>query len=158
MNRRNLIRLLLAGAGSVAPWGQSRGQTGGTDPGDRPRGQTPGTDPRDRPGGQSAIATTRAGKLRGRIDHGSHVFRGIYYGADTSKQRFLPPVAIEPWTGVRDALEFGAVAPQPSSGGRPISENCLHLNVWTPALRDRGKRPVMVWFHGGAFSSGTSNE
>ena len=41
---------------------------------------------------------------------------------------------------------------------RPISEDCLHLNVWTPGVRDNRKRPVMVWFHGGAYSSGTSNE
>jgi para-nitrobenzyl esterase len=107
---------------------------------------------------RESVAETRAGKLRGRVDHGIHVFRGVYYGADTASTRFLPPVPIAPWTGVRDALEFGAVAPQPGSGGRPISENCLHLNVWTPALRDGGKRPVMVWFHGGAYSSGTSNE
>jgi para-nitrobenzyl esterase len=49
------------------------------------------------------------------------------------------------------------MAPQ-ASRDREISEDCLHLNVWTPALRDNGRRPVMVWFHGGAYSGGTSNE
>jgi para-nitrobenzyl esterase len=115
------------------------------------------------PAGASAqagesIVTTAAGKWRGRVDNGTHVFKGIRYGADTSRRRFRPPLAPEPWTGVRDALEFGPTAPQPSAGGRAISEDCLHLNVWSPALRDNAKRPVMVWFHGGAYSSGTSNE
>jgi len=110
-------------------------------------------------GGQpDSVVDTKAGKWRGRAAGGIHTFKGIRYGADTRARRFLPPVSPESWTGVRDALEFGPVAPQPSSGGRPISEDCLHLNVWTPGLRDNAKRPVMVWFHGGAFSSGTSNE
>ena len=105
-----------------------------------------------------AIVNTAQGKWRGRVDGGIHVFNGIRYGADTGPRRFLPPIPPAPWTGVRDALEFGPVAPQPSTGGRPMSEDCLHLNVWTPGLRDNRRRPVMVWFHGGAYSSGTSNE
>lgn len=105
-----------------------------------------------------SIATTTAGKWRGRVEQGTHIFKGVRYGADTSARRFLPPIAPQPWTGVRDALEFGPIAPQPSSRGRAIGEDCLHLNVWTPGLRDGGKRAVMVWFHGGAYSSGTSNE
>lgn len=104
------------------------------------------------------IVETRAGKWRGRADAGIHTFKGIRYGADTSRRRFLSPIAPEPWTGVRDAIEFGPVAPQPSAGGRATSEDCLHLNVWTPGIGDNAKRPVMVWFHGGAYSSGTSNE
>jgi para-nitrobenzyl esterase len=104
------------------------------------------------------IATTAAGKWRGRIEDGIHVFKGVRYGADTSGRRFRAPIAPAPWTGVRDAIEFGPIAPQPSGLGRSMSEDCLHLNVWTPGLRDTARRPVMVWFHGGAYSSGTSNE
>ena len=104
-----------------------------------------------------SIAATTAGRWRGRIEGGTHIFKGIRYGADTSTRRFRPPMPPQSWPGVRDALAFGPIAPQPSSGGRPISEDCLHLNVWTPAL-GTGRRPVMVWFHGGAYSSGTSNE
>ena len=102
--------------------------------------------------------TTATGRVRGLTVDGIHVFKGVRYGADTSARRFRPPVAPVPWTGVRDALEFGPIAPQPSTGGRAIGEDCLHLNVWTPALGDNARRPVMVWFHPGAFSSGTSNE
>jgi para-nitrobenzyl esterase len=105
-----------------------------------------------------SIVTTAAGRWRGRVDGGIHVFKGIRYGADTSRRRFLAPVAPAPWPGVRDALEFGPMAPQLAAGERTISEDCLHLNVWSPGLRDNARRPVMVWFHGGAYSSGTSNE
>jgi len=105
---------------------------------------------------EDSVVDTRAGRWRGRRVGETHVFKGIRYGADTSRRRFLPPVAPEPWTGVREALVFGPIAPQP--GDRPVSEDCLHLNVWTPGLSDNARRPVMVWFHGGAYSSGTSNE
>jgi para-nitrobenzyl esterase len=105
-----------------------------------------------------SIVTTTQGRWRGRRDGGLHVFKGIRYGADTGPRRFLPPIPPAPWTGAREAVEFGPVAPQPGLRDRPQSEDCLHLNIWTPGLRDNARRPVMVWFHGGAFSSGTSNE
>jgi para-nitrobenzyl esterase len=107
----------------------------------------------------SPIATTTLGRIRGAVTaNGIHAFKGVRYGADTSRRRFLAPVAAEPWTGIRDALEFGPVAPQPGLRDRVQGEDCLHLNLWTPALRDDGKRPVLVWFHPGGYSSGTSNE
>jgi para-nitrobenzyl esterase len=105
----------------------------------------------------SSVVETAAGRIRGFLDGGVHVFKGVRYGEDTSARRFLAPTAIKPWTGVRETLEFGPVAPQPGMGQRVMSEDCLHLNVWTPALGS-GRRPVMVWFHPGAYSSGTSNE
>lgn len=104
------------------------------------------------------IATTTAGRIRGASDGEIKVFKGVSYGADTASQRFLPPRPPAPWTGVRDALEFGPIAPQTGLRDRAMSEDCLHLNVWTPGLRDGGRRPVLVWFHPGAYSGGTSNE
>jgi len=109
------------------------------------------------------IALTTAGKVRGYVDQKINVFKGIPYGDDTSTRRFQPPVPPKPWSGVRDALRFGPMAPQ--SGGRggdgffptpkagiALSEDCLSLNVWTPALHDGHRRPVLVYFHGGGYS------
>ena len=95
--------------------------------------------------------------MRGYLDSGVAAFKGIRYGADTAARRFLPPVPPEPWTDIREATTFGPTAPQPSGREWVIGEDCLHLNVWTPGLADGGRRPVLVWFHPGAFSSDTSN-
>lgn len=133
-------------------------------------------------GGASAqadgpIVETRHGRLRGAQLPGCHVFRGIRYAA---ADRFMPPRAPEPWAGVREATAFGASAPQtnaspppgppyvilaqlprpanaPPQQRLPESEDCLFLNVWTPAVRDGRKRAVMVWLHGGFFYSGSGS-
>ncbi len=102
------------------------------------------------------VASTRSGKVRGAIADGVHVFKGIAYGADTAAHRFLPPLAPDAWKGTRDALVYGPACPQPGIE-EPMGEDCLVLNVWTPKLRDGGKRPVMVYFHGGEFSSGSGS-
>lgn len=118
------------------------------------------------------IADTTYGKLRGRTVDGIHVFKGIPYGADTSgKNRFMPPQKPAAWNGTRDATEWGHVAPQPlpsanydyttacqwaiQPGGK--GEDCLVLNVYTPGLKDGGKRAVMFSIHGGGYTSGTSH-
>jgi para-nitrobenzyl esterase len=103
------------------------------------------------------VATTKHGKVRGAIDNGVNVFKGIRYGADTSKSRFMPPVPPEPWTEVRDALAYGPSAPQPSRAGDKPNEDCLFLNVYTPGLRDGRKRPVMFYIHGGAYNNGSGS-
>ena len=110
------------------------------------------------------VADTTYGKLRGRTQDGIHVFRGVPYGADTSgKNRFMPPRKPAPWKDVRDAVAWGHVAPQPLASvqwaNKPggTGEDCLVLNISTPALKDGGKRAVMFSIHGGGFTTGTSH-
>ncbi|HET9947810.1 MAG TPA: carboxylesterase/lipase family protein [Longimicrobiales bacterium] len=101
------------------------------------------------------ILETAFGRVRGVVEEGVHVFKGIPYGADTSgEHRWMPPRDPEPWTGVRDALEYGPSAAQGNGSG---SEDCLVMNVFTPALEDGGRRPVMLWLHGGGFNSLSSS-
>src|SRR5205085_703019 len=108
-------------------------------------------------GQASPVASTTYGQVRGYTDNGILAFKGIPYGADTANRRFMPPVPPAKWEGVRDALQYGAASPQQSRGGEPMSEDCLFLNVFTPALRDGKKRPVMFYIHGGAYSGGSGS-
>jgi para-nitrobenzyl esterase len=114
---------------------------------------------------RSPVVATTNGKVRGYVDDGVSVFKGVRYGADTGgARRFMPPVRPEPWTEVKDALAYGPASMQTGKGeeGETLSEDCLFLNVWSPAkasrktgLADGGKRPVMVYIHGGAYNGGS---
>ena len=106
---------------------------------------------------QSPVATTRSGKVRGYIDNGVNVFKGIRYGADTSPRRFMPPLLPEAWSEVHEAITYGPTAPQTSRATDKPNEDCLFLNVWTPGLRDGRKRPVMFYIHGGAYNNGSGS-
>lgn len=103
------------------------------------------------------LATTRSGRIRGQKLQNLSIFRGIPYGADTAQFRFQPAVKENSWSTVRDALEFGASAPQPKSSEN-TSEDCLYLNVTTPGLRDGRKRPILVYIHGGAYNNGSGSD
>ena len=107
--------------------------------------------------------------MQGVQEDGLAVFRGIPYAAPpVGGLRFRAPQPHPGWEGARDASEFGPIAPQNveidldallPSGGDPLpqSEDCLSLNLWTPAL-DAAARPVLVWMHGGAFTIGSGSE
>ncbi|GGF76285.1 carboxylesterase/lipase family protein [Alteromonas lipolytica] len=106
------------------------------------------------------VANTAQGRLRGLNDNGVLIFKGVPYAGSVSgaANRFKAPPPPEGWSGVRDATRFGAPAwqkSQPFGFDQPdMNEDCLFLNVWTPAL-DGAKRPVMVYQHGGGFVIGS---
>ncbi len=119
-----------------------------------------------------AIAETKYGKVKGFILRGITCYRGIPYGADTSgKNRFMPPQPPKPWTTTLPAVWWGNTAPQIMDNRYAnayssfadhwnyddVSEDCLKLNVWTPAI-DTKKRPVLVWLHGGGYTNGNGIE
>lgn len=106
--------------------------------------------------GQPEVLTSN-GPVRGRVEGGIEVFRGVRYGADTALTRFAKPRRPDPWTEVRDAVAYGASAPQ-RGGEADQSEDCLFLNVWTPGAGDGAARPVMVYIHGGAYNSGSGSD
>ena len=106
--------------------------------------------------GPSPTALTRHGPVRGYIARGIRVFKGIRYGTDTATRRFRAPLAPARWTEVRDATRYGHACIQKSDESDQ-SEDCLFLNVWTPALADGAKRPVMVYVHGGAHANGSGS-
>jgi para-nitrobenzyl esterase len=120
-----------------------------------------------------AVVATEYGSVAGYVHNGMFTFKGIPY-ADTTEgaHRFMPPVKPKPWTGVRSSRQFGNVCPQGARTGWAndeeafmfswddgvASEDCLRLNIWSPAINDGGKRPVMVWLHGGGYSAGSGQE
>jgi len=114
------------------------------------------------------VIETMGGRIRGVVDDGVRIFKGVPYGASTAgANRFLPAVKPQPWTGVRDAADYGPRFYQPVrpmipeigdalTGTGPMSEDALRLNIWTPGTGG-GRRPVMVWFHGGGQRTGSGN-
>ena len=118
----------------------------------------------------SSVVQTSTGRLRGTMDNKVHVFKGVPYGASTSEargdsclraNRKPGPACATRWSSGRPPAELPShlipesMAQQPASDAHG-TEDCLHLNVWTPGLA-RGKRPVMVWYHGGGYSAGSAN-
>ncbi|MEY2760179.1 MAG: hypothetical protein RLZZ96_79 [Bacteroidota bacterium] len=163
-NRRNFIQSLGLGAATLSV---------GSNP--LNPGHTAPVDSDDQllfVGDNIAVANTQYGKVRGFVLRGINQFLGIPYGADTSgKNRFMPPVKPEPWTGIKPTVWWGNTAPQIMEkrysnayasfvdhwNYDDVSEDCLKLNVWTPKI-DSGKRPVVVWLHGGGFTNGNAIE
>lgn len=108
----------------------------------------------------TAVAHTSYGALRGDSTADVVVFRGVPYAAPpTGERRWCPPQPVPSWTGVREATAFGPISPQDISPqrlakrGLTMSEDCLTLNIWTPAADD-SRRPVLVFLHGGGQAQG----
>ena len=121
----------------------------------------------------NAVVATTAGKIRGFTRNGVFIFKGIPYGDTTAgENRFMPPKPVKSWTSVRPTLAWGPVSPHGPRGGWVNQEeqflyywddgfpgeDMLRVNVWTPAIDDGKKRPVLVWIHGGGYASGSSQE
>ncbi|MGO4812586.1 carboxylesterase/lipase family protein [Cupriavidus sp. 2MCAB6] len=107
------------------------------------------------------VVKTEAGAVSG-IGEGVKNYRGIpYAAAPEGKLRWQPPQPAQPWEGVLDGSRFGPDCPQPAEypelRGNGMSEDCLRLNIWTPAKVASDKLPVMVWIHGGGFRYGSGS-
>jgi para-nitrobenzyl esterase len=120
-----------------------------------------------------AVTATRAGRVAGYVRNAIYTFKGIPYADDTAgANRFMPPVKPKSWSGIRSSRQYGYVAPQGPRGGWANdeeafmfawddgvqAEDCLRVNVWTPGINDRKKRPVMLWLHGGGYTAGSGQE
>ncbi len=162
-NRRGLLKgAAVAGMGAMLGAGEeARAYPLQNGERDGPRGcSTP----------RSAVVKTRYGKVRGFVAGEVFTFKGIPYGDDTGgENRWLPAKAPKMWDNEYPALAYGANCPQDLHNFRNIEhtflqqwddgflgEDMLKLNIWTPALS--GNRPVMVYFHGGGYSFGSSYE
>lgn len=157
VGRRALMKSSLLGGGAAVAGALFRGLIPAT---------AWGVDPSSKYEG--LIVETAAGKVRGVIQGGTHIFRGIPYSASTAgSNRFMPPRKPEPWTGVHEAFQNGPTAPQLGGPPNPLilnhrqpaveGEDCLVMNVFTPGVNDGRKRPVMVWLHGGGFAGGAGS-
>jgi para-nitrobenzyl esterase len=132
-------------------------------------GETPGVDQTVIASSTEPIVGTESGKVRGYIRTGTYIFKGIPYA---TAERFMPPEQPQTWEGFRSTLTYGPISPQPFNEqvyrdeeaftlAWPFAyqaEDCQRLNVWTRGIDDGGERPVMVWLHGGGFSSGSAHE
>ena len=113
----------------------------------------------------SGVVKTDSGYISGTNENGLQIYRGIPYAAPPAGDlRWKPPGPVQPWEGIKETKVFLPACPQPiaadpSSGDTPanMSEDCLYLNVWTPAHSADDKLPVMVFIHGGAFGQGAGS-
>jgi para-nitrobenzyl esterase len=117
----------------------------------------------------ASTATTQYGKVCGYIENGVYTYKGIPYA---SASRFEEPHAPKAWQGIRSSRQYGPTCPQEFRTGWYMDnvafasdwndgypgEDCLRVNIWTQGLQDGRKRPVMVWIHGGGFSTGSGQE
>lgn len=117
----------------------------------------------------ATIVNTESGKVAGYIENGIYIYKGIPYA---QAERFMPPSKVSNWEGVRSSRAYGPTSPQNKRMGwyndehafafdwddGYADEDCLRLNIWTPGINNNKQRPVMVWLHGGGYSSGSGHE
>jgi para-nitrobenzyl esterase len=169
-NRREFFQTIGVGAAGLAIGTTALSSTSCTHP---PVHEVEEEGPVLQIGDSIALVDTTYGKVKGYILRGIHYYIGIPYGADTSgANRFMPPQKPTPWTDVFPAVWWGNSAPQNMENRYEnkygtfrdhwnyddVSENCLMINVFTPAVNDGQKRPVMFWIHGGGFTNGNGIE
>lgn len=118
---------------------------------------------------EATVVQTVCGKVAGYVDDGIYTYKGIPYA---KAERFMPPVPADSWEGIRSSRAYGPTCPQGKRTGWYSDElafsfnwddgfpdeDCLRVNIWTPGINDGKKRPVMVWLHGGGYSSGSGQE
>ena len=118
---------------------------------------------------EATTAQTTSGKVAGYIERGVYTYKGIPYAM---AERFMPATKAASWEGIRSSRHWGPVCPQPKNNGWRNDqtaffyqwndgfqdEDCLRLNIWTKGLNDGKKRPVLVWLHGGGFTTGNGQE
>ena len=110
----------------------------------------------------SSLVKVESGLMRGSHHDGIYQYLGVPYAE--ALERFVRATPVKPWKGIFNALSYGQISEQQIFGtseplkGVATGNNVQNLNIWTPSLNTKSKKPVMVWLHGGGFSSGSANE
>ncbi len=161
---KRILAMLLAGvtAFSLAACSQSGAASSNANPQASSQQEGSQAEAQEDPLPDGVVETT-AGLVQGTLEDGIYRYLGVPYAQAT--ERFVPAGEVEPWEGIFVADSYGSMSPQGAISGvggaadqSGTDNNCQNLNIWTPGAGDGQARPVMVWLHGGGFSTGSANE